>query len=580
MLIEPYIVGVRRQLTGESLTGARRRLGELRDWSEPLPAAKAADQARFESYLLQALGAGRGRHPLGISEVVPCADHLELRLESAELLASLLLLLPYRDRRRSRHGVFDLRASARRRGIELVLGRTGDGRVLLLGPQGCDLAAVLGAHRATVEGRCHAPLWTEGTPHDPIPRPLRRSRPAQTVSKTAKSVDPHAVGPRLASSLLRRLHLWESLAASSTVTFTSRPEGAGLVWTVERCLPPHHPLHDDDVATALAESVAGPELAADTDGHRCEQQQCVQTFASGRLTVRTVHGTNARPARPPGRARAHVLSTFLRERRPSAGTVGEVGAGHVLQMIDPCGDDRLDAAEQLAAAWALQGLHTLVLRVESLRGQHSHTASWQRARLTGGSGSMFKGRADYVHGDLEADITRARAEFDHIIMVKRHWADVPLLGFSPLADDHLIVTEAQFPKMTKSTTVHAGELQRRAVTLTPAESAIAWLHSRLSRVPFAEVPMTGLLLRCAIEARDPDDFDAMVDTELARRGMPVLGRLPQPPRRGAHRTVLDELPDEQRTFVIRQSVQVRRGLGPARADATVFLTALREYTAF
>jgi hypothetical protein len=62
--------------------------------------------------------------------------------------------------------------------------------------------------------------------------------------------------------------------------------------------------------------------------------------------------------------------------------------------------------------------------------------------------------------------------------------------------------------------------------------------------------------------------------------MPVLGRLPQPPRRSPNRTVLDRLPDAQRAFVIQQSAQVRQGLGPARANATVFRTALREYAEF
>ncbi|WUT56413.1 hypothetical protein OIE50_38800 [Streptomyces canus] len=51
----------------------------------------------------------------------------------------------------------------------------------------------------------------------------------------------------------------------------------------------------------------------------------------------------------------------------------------------------------------------------------------------------------------------------------------------------------------------------------------------------------------------------------------------RPPRRGPHRTVLDHLPDEQRAFVIQQSARIRKGLGPARADTTVFLAALREY---
>lgn len=151
-----------------------------------------------------------------------------------------------------------------------------------------------------------------------MPRPWRPSRTTQTRSKAAKPVDPHAVRPGLASALLRRLFVWESMAAGSKVTFTSEPHESGLRWTVRRCLTQHARLHDGNVATALAESVAGPGLTADLDGHLCSQRQCVQTFDSGRLTVETVYSEDARPARRPGRARAHVLATFLSERSPWA----------------------------------------------------------------------------------------------------------------------------------------------------------------------------------------------------------------------------------------------------------------------
>lgn len=578
MRIEQYIVDIRRQLTGESLREARLRLAHLRDWSEPVPAAKDTDQARLESYLLDALGQGQGLSPLGVSEIVPTSDQLVLRLESAEPFSLLLPLLPYRDRRRSRHGVLDLRASSARRGIELALGRTAAGRALILGPAGCDLAAALDAHQAAVQECRYEPLWTEDTPHDPPPRPLRRN--TRTTSKSAKLVDPHTVRPRLASALLRRLHLWTSLTTGSTVAFTSQSEGSGLTWMVQRAVPGHHPLHDDVVLTALSESVAGPGLTADADGHHCDEQQCVQTFASGQLAVRTTHADNPRPAARPGRARAHVLSTFLREAEPSARATAPTRGGHVLQLIDPWGDERLDAAKQLAAAWAQQELRTLVLRVDSSRNRRRETASWQRARLTGGSGAMFTGYADFVHGDLESDIARARAEFDHIVMLKHQWTDMPLAGLSPLADDHVIVTSGGFDRSTKSTAIRAGELRRSTIPLTPNESAVAWLNRHLARVPFAEVPMTGLVLWCAHDERGPDAFDAAVDVELARHGLPVLGRLPRAPRRGPHRTVLDDLPDERRVFETQQAMQIRTGLGPPRKNAEAFLAALREYAEF
>lgn len=581
MLIEQYIVTVRRQLTGESLAGARRRLFELPDWSAPVPAARNSNQQRLESYLLQALGQGHGRHPLGISEIVPFADRLVLRLESEDLIEALLPLLPYRDGRRSRHGVADLRAAAQRRGIELVLGRSGDARVLLLGPRGCDLGMVLAAYAAAVEGRRHAPLWTEETRHDPLPRPLTRARSTRASSKSRGQMDAHAAEPGLASALLRRLHLWEGLASASTVTVTSqsRPDERGLAWTVERRLPQQGQLHDPDVSAVLAESVAGLGLTTDTGGHRCDLEACIQTFAAGRLNVRAVRGENTRTAQRHTRSRARLASALLCESQAAERAARTSSTGHVLQLISPWAESRTDTAEQLAAAWAQQGLRTLVLQVDSWD-RRSETLSWRRSRLTGGSGAMFEGRADFVHGDLKCSIAKARAEFDHVIMIKRQWVDVPTLGFSPLADDHLVVTDSAFPRTTKSTTVHGGRLQRRTINLSPTESAVAWLNSRLSRIPYGDFPMVGLLLQCADDKSTPDAFDSKVDEELSRHGMPVLGRLPLPPRGGHRRTVLDHLPDDERAFLLSQANQVRKALSPAGTGGTAFITALREYAEF
>lgn len=297
MRIDQYIVDIRRQHTGESLREARLRLDDLRDWSELVPAAKGTDQARLESYLLHGLGPRQGRNRLGVSEVVPSADQIVLRLESPEPFTSLMTLLPYKDRRRSRHGVRDLRAYAGRQGIELALGRTAAGRALILGPRGCDLAAILDAHRTAVEEQRFEPLWSKDVPHDPMPRPLRRS--TRATSTRAKPVDPHTVHPYLASALLRRLHLWPSLVTGSTVTFTSQPHNSGLNWTVHYGVPQQRPVHDDSVGIALAETVAGPGLAADADGHHCDQQQCVQTFASG-----TAHRPHRPRRQPPPRPTA------------------------------------------------------------------------------------------------------------------------------------------------------------------------------------------------------------------------------------------------------------------------------------
>lgn len=81
-----------------------------------------------------------------------------------------------------------------------------------------------------------------------------------------------------------------------------------------------------------------------------------------------------------------------------------------LQLISPMGDEHelIDAAEQLGAAWAQQGVPTLVLRVDG-RDRHPGHASWRRSRLTGGSGAMFTGKGDSVRGPLEEDAPRRPA---------------------------------------------------------------------------------------------------------------------------------------------------------------------------
>ncbi|WP_369201023.1 hypothetical protein [Streptomyces sp. PU-14G] len=577
MYTDQLIVSVRRQYTGETLKGARRRLRELRDWSAPVPAAGNSAQQRLESYLLQVLSKGQGRHPLGISEIIPFADRLVLRLESAELASAVLPLLPYRDGRKSRHGVADLRAAARRGGIELVLGRTGSGRVMLVGPRAtCDLTSVLTAHQAAVEARRHVPMWAMDVPHDPPRIPGGRRRAARSANRPAsgRRTDLHVASPYLASAVLRRLHMWERLNGDGTVTITgqSQAEGNGLAWTVERLLPPGSDLHDDAVAAVLTDPVAGPGLSADISTHHCDHEQCVQTFDSERLTIRTTVGEGTFAARRHTRAR--VALDVLYERQTGAPSLGEGPGAHVLQLISAESDEwgLEDAAEQLAAAWALQGKLTMVLRDEDRSGK----ISWRRSRLTGGTGAMFTGKFDPLNDQLKAEINTARSHFDHIIMVKRPWAGTPAYDISPLADDHLVVAGGNFPKSTKTTTVRAGGLERHTVDLSPAESAMAWLHSRVSRLPYADVPMTGLLLQCAREKDGSDCFDNAVDFELARHGMPVLGRLPQTRRLSPRRTVLDHLSDDQRAFVMRQSAQIRRNLGPARADGTAMVAALRQ----
>lgn len=572
MLVEQHIVSIRRQFTGESLAGARRSLQELPNWSMPLPAATDHDQDRLESHLLEAVGTASGRHPLGISEVIPHSDRLFLRLESAEHLSAVLALLPYRDGRRSRHGVVDLRATAKRGTIELVLGRSGSGRVILAGPRGTsDMAAALADHHKAVEARRHAPLWTEDTPHDPPRRPVRNSRPMPRRHSFVPVAD-----PKVGSAVLRRIHLWKRVAGGGAVTVTRQaPSETTPLWTVVRSVPPGSDLHDDDIATVLADPVAGAGLVPDENSHHCDAELCSQTFASGRLIVRSIRCADAPSARP--RARGRLTLAVLDERERAGHATGQSPRGHVLHLIDPMGDTRgpSQAADQLAAAWALQGLRTLVLPSGARR--VASETPWQRARITGGMGMMYRGTIAEDGDNLRGVVDKARTMFDHVIVVSSHSPVSPILPIYPLADDHLIVADGHFPRATTTTVIRAGRLERRDTTLTPAESAMAWLQRELARVPFADVPMTGLLLRGDPKEAVADSFLGRVDSELARYGLPVLGRLPRVARLAPERTVLDRMPGDQRDFVMVQSTCIREGLSSARAEQAVLIAAVRSW---
>lgn len=572
MLVEQHIVSIRRQFTGESLAGARRRLQELPNWSALLPAARDHGQGRLESHLLEAIGTASGRHPLGISEVIPYSDRLFLRLESAEHLRAVLALLPYRDGRRSRHGIVDLRATAKRATIELILGRSGSGRVILAGPRGtCDMVAALAEHHKAVEARRHVPLWTEDTPHDPPRRPVRNSRPMPRRHGFVPVAD-----PKVGSAVLRRIHLWKRVAGGGTVTVTRHsPSETTPLWTVVRSVPMGSDLHDDDIARVLADPVAGTGLVPDENSHHCDAERCSQTFASGRLIVRSIRCADAPSSRP--RAGGRLTLAVLDERERAGLATNRSPRGHVLHLIDPMGDTRgpAQAADQLAAAWALQGLRTLVLP-SNARNVASETP-WRRARITGGTGIMCRGAVDEDGDDLRGVVDKARTMFDHIVMVSSHSSLSLIMPLYPLADDHLIVADGHFPRATTTTVIRAGRLERQDTALAPAESAMAWLQRELARVPFADVPMTGLLLRDDPQEAMADSFVGRVDSELVRYGLPVLGRLPRAASLAPERTVLDHMPADQRDFIMGQSTRVRDGLGSARADEAMLLTAVRRW---
>ncbi|MEV1066041.1 hypothetical protein [Streptomyces sp. NPDC050263] len=364
------------QLTGESLEGARLRLGTLQRFDQLVPVA-SANQARLESVLVSALGAVTGQtRPFGVREAKPEDEGLVLRVERAEEVQALFGLLPSLTKKGPWRGVRGL--VVQMDGARLRFGfRTwlyeqswwsAEPAVWVTGPHGEDLAALLAAHDGQIRAAGHSVQWD---PQCPAPGPKRKEPAARSLVRRLSA------SSAMGSALLRRPRLWDSLAGYAGVQVDTRMTDYGLDWIVERQVA--GPQFDDArLIEVLTDHVVGCGLRI--LNHTCDTEGCTVRLAPrpgrwGWRGVLTVHSRKAsfgsyiqapgpRPLTAVG-DRLSVSRPQTNASSPDRGVPDRDGA--VIQLTGvPLTDgvareDLSWIAEQIAAVWTTQGLATAVV---------------------------------------------------------------------------------------------------------------------------------------------------------------------------------------------------------------------------
>ncbi|GHC57738.1 hypothetical protein [Streptomyces cinnamoneus] len=545
------------QLTGESLEGARLRLGALQRFDQLVPAA-SADQALLESALASALGAVEGQtRPFGVREAKPVDEGLVLRVERAEDVQALFRLLPYRTRKGPWRGVRGL--TVRSDGARLRFGfrtwlyerswRSATPSVWVAGPHGEDLAALLGAHEEQIRAAGHSVQWD---PQRPEPGP-KRQEPA-TRSLVRQLTASYAMG----SALLRRPRLWDSLAGYAGLRVDTRMADYGLDWLIERSVAGAQ-VHDARLIEVLTDHVVGCGLRV--LDHACGTEECTVELAPrpgmwgwrGVLTVRSRPASSGLPLQVPRPRPLTAIGDQLGLSRPqtspsSRDSAVPDGGGAVIQLTGvPCAggvgrDDLSWVAEQIAAVWAAQGLATAVVLTRGLEPRFSFSdpgqpawatapvpdtvPCWRRLRIAPPPGGLWSLEALCDDETVASALAYARRAFDRAFLIGKA-ADWPYeeQPCGPLVDARILVHRAEPYGRHIPLPTEAGP-DTRAVTLTPAESAVQWRQQELGRWA-PRHPLTGmLLLNPASQDVPPDAFDLAVEDQLDRYGTPVLGRFP------------------------------------------------------
>ncbi|MFD5873864.1 hypothetical protein [Streptomyces sp. NPDC060322] len=546
------------QLTGETLEGARLRLGALQRFDLLIPGAPA-DQALLESVLASALGAVDGQtRPFGVREAKPLDAGLMLRVERAEELQALLRLLPHRTKKGPWRGVRGL--TVQKDGTRLRFGFRSwvferSWRpvpvVWVAGPHAEDVAVLLAAHEEQVRVAGHNAQWD---PQCPEPGP-KRQEPA-----TRSLVRQLSASSALGSALLRRPRLWDSLVGYAGVQVATQMTDYGLDWTVDRQVNGSQ-FDEARLIEVLTDHVVGCGLRL--LDHACGTTECTVRLAPrpgmwgwrGVLTVRS----HLAPASPhiqvPGPRPLTAIGDRLGVSRPhSDGSAPECCApergGAVVQLMGVPGaegvrrDDLSWAAEQIAAVWACQGLATAVVLtrgrdhplgfrdagqpVWATTSVPKTVEGWRRLRISPTPGELWLLEVSPNDEAVIAALEHARRAYDRVILIGRNddwpYEDQPR---DSLADASVLVHWAGSYEREISLP-SAPEEGTRSVALTPAESAVQWRQRQFGRWT-PKRPLTGMLLlaRQAKQNVPPDDFDLAVEEHLGRYGTPVLGRFPR-----------------------------------------------------
>ncbi|WP_405931579.1 hypothetical protein [Streptomyces sp. NBC_00827] len=546
------------QLTGESLEGARLRLGALHRFDKLVPAAWT-DQALLESVLASALGAVDGQtRPFGVREARPVDEGLVLRVERSEDVQALFGLLPYRTKKgpwRGARGLF-----VQTDGPRLLFGlrtwlyerswRSAEPAVWVAGPHGEDLAALLAAHEEQVRAAGHSVQWD---PQRPEPGPKRKEPAARSLARRLSA------SPAMGSALLRRPRLWDSLAGYAGVRVDTRMTDYGLDWIVERQVT--GPQFDDArLIEVLTDDIVGCGLRV--LDHVCGTEECTVRLAPrpgmrrwrGVLTVHSRQASSGPHVQVPGPRPLTAIGDRLSVSRPQTnasspdrGVPNRGGA--VIQLTgvprtDGMGRDELSwVAEQIAAVWTAQGLATAVVLTQDQdhgfdflnKGRPTWATApvpetvegWLRLRIAPPPGELWTLKVSRDDDEaVTAALAHARRAYDRVILIGRNddWPSKDQ-SLNRLADARILAHRAEPYERRIPLPAESGQ-DAGAVMLTPTESAVQWRQQELGRWT-PKRPLTGMLLVNPIgQNTPPDEFDLAVEDQLARYGTPVLGRFP------------------------------------------------------
>ncbi|WJV51801.1 hypothetical protein [Streptomyces flavofungini] len=543
------------QLTGEPLEVARRRLSAKERFDYLIPGA-SPEQGRLEAVLVCALGAVEGQdRPFGVRDAKPVSEGLVLRVARAEDVQAVLDMLPRRTRKGPWRGVRGLTVELD--GARLRFGfrpwlyektwRTVAPGVWMSGPRGEDLAELLAAHEQHVVAAGDSPQWD---PQLPEPGPKRAEPVARSLVRRLDAS--YGIG----SDLLRRPRLWDSLAGYAGVRVETRMTDYGLDWIVERRVA--GPQFDEArLIEVFTDHVVGCGLRL--LDHACGAEECTVRLAPrpgmwgwrGVLTVRSIREAPAAHGVVPGPRPLTAIGERLNVSRPrctSGDPQGDVSGreGAVVRLLGypgPCGvrgDELPWVAEQIAAVWATQGLAAAVIQLQdrdqitwgdptrpvwATSKMPDTTPGWRRLRLTPAPGRLWQLKVSHTEQAVTAALAHARRAFDRIILTGRN-TDFPVEDSDFVQPDARLLVHQASPYSRHLPLPAQASGAPRTVELTAAESAVQWRQQELGGWA-PRHPLSGLLLLTyAPEGEALDAFDLSVEEQLARYGMPVVGRFP------------------------------------------------------
>lgn len=582
------------QLSGERLTHARQRLHGSDTYTGLIPGA-GVQQALLESLVLSTLGrpgSENRRRTLGIEEVRLDENLLRLRVEDMASAQAILGMLPVKARRGTLRGVRELSAEAVGKDVLLSLRGvpkphpvyagnrhlTSGVHVQLLGVT-CS-AQLLDELTMQVTSEGGTPVWS---PSIALHVPGRRPPIERCIAEQ------HAAGGGLASSLLRRSHLWDSLAGQQSLTFQPAMVDHGLEWTVSRTMSPGALLHDGRLHEILTDPLVGPGLRP--VHHACTATECTAAYvpsnygdqirSAGSLLITSRAATSAGPS---SRRRALLALGEQPTSHPNAPRVRKAGrsADHVVvgvRSVNALALDYGDAegfAMQTAAAWAADGYRVAVIvaaehstfcdvyvsnrrwgkRVTTLPYRSEVPASrWHRSRLAPIPGELWRVEVDWIRNDVRDAVQEARNRCERVIAVDA--TRYMEAGLSSCTDQTLVINRSR--SFERGVAGPAGT----TLALSPDLAAARWHERELSGKIAANCAGVVLVHAELSAAGAPvDDYDREVERHLARYGTPILARQWLS---SGQATVLDPMEPTEAGQLSKQADELADILTPARS---------------